>query len=58
MIDLNHKYKVVNSCGKTFVTHDDFQKARQFARNLSKERGIKLQVKNNLQNKDDNHVRA
>lgn len=50
MIDKNETYKVVNEKGLVYVTYNDITKARQFIKNMAKERKIKLYIKGN---KDD-----
>lgn len=45
MINQDHKYKVINTQGKIIVTYDEYIKAQQFVKNISKERGLKLQIK-------------
>lgn len=57
MINQSHKYKVVNTHGMVLVTHDDYAKAQQFVKNLSKERGLKLQIKHQEKTGSNKNVR-
>lgn len=45
MISPNHKYKITNQYGVTFITYDDYTEAREFMKNMAKERNLKLQIK-------------
>ncbi len=51
MINKNHKYKITNRYGVTFITKDDYAEAREFMKNIAKERGLKLQIKRQEINK-------
>ena len=45
MINPNHKYKITNRYGVTFITYDDYTEAREFMKNMAREKGLKLQIK-------------
>lgn len=45
MINPNHTYKITNQYGVTFITYDNYTEAREFMKNMAKERGLKLQIK-------------
>jgi len=55
MINLNHKFKVVNKYGSILVTYDDREKARQFIKNRVKENNSELWIKDI---KDYSHERS
>ncbi len=52
MINKNHRYKITNQYGVTFITYNDYTEAREFMKNMAKERGLKLQIKHQEINRD------
>lgn len=52
MINPNHKYKITNQYGVTFITYDNYIEAREFMKNMAKERNLKLQIKHQEINKN------
>lgn len=52
MINPNHKYKITNQFGVTFITYDNYTEAREFMKNIAKIRNLKLQIKLQEINRD------
>lgn len=52
MINPNHKYKITSRTGVTLITYNDYTEAREFMKNMAKERNLKLQIKRQEINRD------
>ncbi len=57
MINSNHTYKITNQYGVTFITYDNYAEAREFMKNMAKERGLKLQIKRQEKLKDNKNAK-